>query len=49
MRFFVVLLVVILVSGCTQNNYTTYKSQYEQMALNDIPDYSNLDYWAAHP
>ena len=49
MRSFAVLLIVILVSGCAQNNYTTFKSQYEQMALNDLPDYSNLDYWAAHP
>lgn len=49
MRSFALLLVVLFVSGCAQNNYITYRSQYEQMTLNEIPDYSNLDYWAAHP
>jgi hypothetical protein len=49
MRFLAVILVSLLIIGCAQNNYTTYKSQYEQMTFNDAPDYSNLDSWAAHP
>lgn len=43
---FLVLLCLFIFS-C--NRYKTYKSNYLFKSENGLPDYSNLDYWAAHP
>jgi hypothetical protein len=36
-------------SSCTRNNYATLEPLYEKQNLSELPDYSNLNYWAAHP
>lgn len=49
MRFYYSLLILIFLSSCAQSNYVKLAPIYEQQNLSDLPDYSNLDYWAAHP
>jgi hypothetical protein len=39
----------ILIASCSQSNYAKYAPVYEKEALNEVPDYSNVAYWAAHP
>ena len=36
------------ISSCSLKNYTR-RINYSFQSLNGLPDYSNLDYWAAHP
>ncbi len=43
-----VLIICALLAGCS-NKYQQYTSNYTFSAPNGTPDYSNLDYWAAHP
>jgi hypothetical protein len=45
--FFCLLLTTLLFS-CSQKNYS-YKAGYNFKSADTKPDYSNLDYWAAHP
>ena len=45
--FFIILTVVF--SSCAQNNYSKYTPLYEKENLSDVPDYSQLQFWAAHP
>jgi hypothetical protein len=40
---------ILVVAGCAKNNYTKLATTYEKESLQDIPDYSNIHYWAAHP
>ena len=40
--------VIVLLHSCA-SGYTKYISRYEGKPGNTVPDYSNLDYWAAHP
>ena len=40
--------VLLIYTACTKKNYIQ-KSSYQFKSINGIPDYSNLDYWAAHP
>jgi len=49
MRFSLYLILLLLISSCASNNYVKFSNIYEKEAYNDIPDYSNLIYWAAHP
>jgi hypothetical protein len=49
MRKFFFLASIILLAGCAQSNYAKYGPKYEKEVLGDVPDYSNLNYWAAHP
>jgi len=37
-----------LLTGCS-NKYALYESNYTFTAENGVPDYRQLDYWAAHP
>jgi Protein of unknown function (DUF3089) len=46
--FFLALLLSILLLSCA-DKYKAYKSQYSFKSPNGKPDYSQLDYWAAHP
>lgn len=41
--------VFILIASCSQSNYAKYAPVYEKDTLNEVPDYSSLAYWAAHP
>ena len=36
-------------SSCAQSNYTKLEPEYAKQIYADIPDYSNMQYWAAHP
>lgn len=49
MRNYLVLIYCVLLASCAQNNYTKMSSVYEKEPLGDVPDYSQLVYWAAHP
>ncbi|MES2332063.1 MAG: DUF3089 domain-containing protein [Bacteroidota bacterium] len=40
--------VCLLFAACS-NNYHRFASNYPFVAETGVPDYSNLDYWAAHP
>ena len=39
---------ILVISGCA-DKYQAYRSQYPFKSPTGQPDYSNLDYWAAHP
>lgn len=45
-----ILLVILMVClfSCS-NKYQSFRSHYQFKSLDGKPDYSNLDYWAAHP
>jgi len=49
MRFPLYFFLLLLLSSCAQNNYNKFSPVYEKEAYNDVPAYSNLIYWAAHP
>ncbi len=44
---YLVALTFLLIS-CSKNNYSQ-KAEYQFKSETNIPDYSNLNYWAAHP
>ena len=46
-RFFLFGLLALNLAGC--NPYKAHKSQYSFKSETGRPDYSSLDYWAAHP
>lgn len=43
-----VYLICVSLIACTKNNYSLYSS-YQFKSENKLPDYKNLNYWAAHP
>lgn len=43
-----ILLIFSLLAGCS-NKYQQYVANYTFTAENGVPDFSRLDYWAAHP
>ena len=49
MRNYLVLIYCVLLASCAQNNYTKLSPLYEKEQLSEVPDYSQLAYWAAHP
>ena len=49
MRNYFVLAAFFLLAGCSKSNYAKYAPIYEKESLSNIPDFSNLAYWAAHP
>ena len=49
MRNYFVFAAFILLAGCSKSNYAKYAPVYEKDSLKNIPDFSNLAYWAAHP
>lgn len=48
LRIPLLLLFVLLLNGCAEN-YHAFVRQYEFANTTPAPDYSDLDYWAAHP
>jgi len=46
--FFALFGLVLLISGCA-DKYQSYKSLYPFKSPSGLPDYTDLDYWAAHP
>jgi len=49
MRTLLSLFIIVLMSSCAQSNYAKLEPFYEKQNLGDMPDYSNLNYWASHP
>jgi hypothetical protein len=49
MRFVLFIGAIVLLTSCAQNNYVKFGALYEQNAPAAVPDYSNLNDWAAHP
>ena len=47
-RLFSLFFMVFALSSCS-NKYTSYQPRYTFKSSNGRPDYSQLDYWAAHP
>jgi len=45
---FLILSITIFFSSCS-NKYQQFISNYTSKSLDGKPDYSNIDYWAAHP
>lgn len=45
---FIVFLLVLGISSCS-DKYQSYRSNYTFRSPKGVPDYANLDYWAAHP
>lgn len=48
LAFLAPFLLVFVVFGCS-DKYQSYRSNYTFRSQNGVPDYANLDYWAAHP
>lgn len=46
--FFCCCLLILVLISCSKNNYS-HKTEYHFKSQNNIPDYSKLDFWAAHP
>ena len=40
---------ILMMAACSQSNYSKYAPIYEKETLNEVPDYSSIAYWAAHP
>jgi len=49
MRNTLAILSCLFLMSCSQSNYSKYSPIYEKEVLSEVPDYSNLSYWAAHP
>ena len=49
MRNALAILACLFLISCSQSNYSKYSPIYEKEVLSEVPDYSNLSYWAAHP
>ncbi len=49
MRIFIGIMFCLTMISCSQSNYSRFGAIYEKETLSDLPDYSNLNYWAAHP
>lgn len=49
MRKVIYILSIVLFSHCASNGYSKLEPQYAQEKMDLVPDYSQLQYWAAHP
>jgi len=49
MRTYLALCIILLLTSCAQSNIKKLEAVYAQEKYQEIPDYSNLQYWAAHP
>lgn len=49
MRLLSLLLILFYFSNCAPSNYKKFGAQYEKEALDTVPNYAALKYWAAHP
>ncbi|MEY4278740.1 MAG: hypothetical protein RL377_744 [Bacteroidota bacterium] len=48
-RNYLVIFCSLLLASCAQSNYSKMSPVYEKEAIGEVPDYSQLVYWAAHP
>lgn len=49
MRKVIYILLIVLFSQCSSNGYTKLEPKYALEKMDLVPDYSQLQYWAAHP
>lgn len=49
MKLFYFILAALLLSSCADRNLTSYQTRYSQEKWEDVPNYSKLINWAAHP
>ena len=49
MRFFLPFIALFILSSCSNSNYAKLEPVYAQQKYQEVPDYSNLQFWAAHP
>jgi len=49
MRNLIIIVAGLFLMSCSQSNYSKYAPIYEGEALSEVPDFSDLRYWAAHP
>ena len=49
MKAFLPLIALFILSSCSNSNYAKLEAVYAQQKYQEVPDYSNLQYWAAHP
>ena len=49
MKTFLPLIALFILSSCSNSNYAKLEPVYAQQKYQEVPDYSNLQYWAAHP
>lgn len=49
MRTLKLLIIIVLLNGCANNNYNNYSINYSKVNWEEQPDYSQLKNWAAHP
>ena len=49
MKAFLPIIALLFLSSCSNSNYTKLELVYAQQKYQEVPDYSNLQYWAAHP
>ncbi len=46
---FVIFISILILTSCSRKNYISHKANYQFKSIDGKPDYSNLNYWAAHP
>ena len=46
---FSIFISILILTSCSQKNYISHKANYQFKSIDGKPDYSNLNYWAAHP
>lgn len=49
MKVFLPIIALFILSSCSNSNYAKLELVYAQEKYQEVPDYSNLQYWAAHP
>ena len=49
MKVFLPIIALFILSSCSNSNYAKLETVYAQEKYQEVPDYSNLQYWAAHP
>lgn len=49
MRLCLPFIALFILSSCSNSNYAKLEPVYAQQKYQEVPDYSNLQYWAAHP
>lgn len=49
MRPVLFIVFAFFITSCAQDNYAKYAPVYNKVTMDEVPDYTNLSNWAAHP
>jgi hypothetical protein len=49
MRPVLFIVLAFFITSCGQDNYAKYAPVYNKVTMDEVPDYTNLSNWAAHP